>query len=220
MIKTNHSFIYFRIMARQLNASYNFNTGYFIWDIPDKMMEVVVKIKTMFWKHILVEDRERRTVNYRPWEKCNQPNIRMETAQKRVAPLRFRKVKEATDSGSSIDSGTWINMGEGFGYSPTILANPNHLQTSEEGEEGEQPEIPFETHPKNNVHEKFLPNDSDRTYKSMPEEEAPTPNKIKIDLGPYCPVCTPLGYRCICHDQELDQDDNHKLSHQQIHKPE
>ena len=108
-------------MARQLNATCNFNMGYLICDIPDNTIEVVVKIKTMFGKHTLVKDRERRMVKYRLWQKCNQPHIRMEMA-KRVAPLRFRKVrKEGTDSGSSSDSGTWINMGEGFGYPPTTL---------------------------------------------------------------------------------------------------
>ena len=116
-------------MARQLNTSCNFNTRYLIYlicDKPDNMMEVVVKIKTMFEKHTLVEDRERRTVKYRPQEKCNQPCFRMETTQT-VVPLRFRKVrKEAPVSGSSSDSGIWINMGEGFWYPLTISTNPNY----------------------------------------------------------------------------------------------
>ena len=60
-------------MERQLNTSCNFNTGYIICDIPDNTMEVVVKIKTMFGKHTLIEDRERRTVKYRQWEKDSQP---------------------------------------------------------------------------------------------------------------------------------------------------
>ena len=79
----------------------------------------------------------------------------METAQ-RVAPLRFREVrKEATDLGSASDSGMWINMGEGFGYPFVTLTNPNYPQTGEEGGEGDQPEIPFETCPKNNVNKLF-----------------------------------------------------------------
>ena len=54
-------------MTRQFNASCNFNTRYLICDIPDNTMELVGKIKTMFGKHILAEDRERRFVKYRPW---------------------------------------------------------------------------------------------------------------------------------------------------------
>ena len=41
----------------------------------------------------------------------------------------------------------------------------------------------------------------------MPQEEAPVPNRIKSDLGPYCPVCTPAGYRCVCNTVESDWDD-------------
>ena len=50
-----------------LNASCNFNTGYLICDIPDNTVQIVVKIKTTFGKHMLVEDRDRRMVKYRPW---------------------------------------------------------------------------------------------------------------------------------------------------------
>ena len=121
-------------MGRQLNASCNFNTGYLICDILNNTMEVVVKIKMTFGKHSLVEDRERRTVKYRLWEKCTQPLIGMETAARRV-PLRFRRVrKEATDSGSSSDSGTWINMGHALAIHPQFqltLAIPSLAKMEE-----------------------------------------------------------------------------------------
>ena len=81
---------------------------------------------------------------------CNQPHMRMETAV-RIAMLKFRKVrKAATNSGSSSNSGTWINMGHGFGYQPTVLTDLTCPQTSKEGGDV-QPKIPFETHPKNNM---------------------------------------------------------------------
>ena len=63
-------------MARQLNATCNFNTGHLICDIQDNTVEIMVEIKTTFGKHTLVEDRERRTVKYRPWGRCNQPKSR------------------------------------------------------------------------------------------------------------------------------------------------
>ena len=50
----------------------------------------------------------------------------------------------------------------------------------------------------------------------MPETEAPTPNKIKIDLVPYWPICTPLGYRCVCKEPESDWDDYREEPHQPI----
>ena len=40
----------------------------------------------------------------------------------------------------------------------------------------------------------------------MLREEAPIPNNIKFELGPYCLHCTPTGYKCICNNEELDWD--------------
>ena len=113
---------------------------------------------------------------------------------KRIAPLRFRKLrKEGTDSGSSSDSGTWVNMGEGFGYLPDIFTDPNYPQTNAGGE-GEEPEVHSDTQPQNN--------DCDSAHELMPEKEVPTLEKLNINEGLYCPICTPAGYRCVCKDQE------------------
>ena len=67
MIKTI-SLFYFR-MARHLNATCNFSTGYLICNVSDNAMEVVVKIKMTYGKHTLVEEWEGRMVKYRPWGK-------------------------------------------------------------------------------------------------------------------------------------------------------
>ena len=188
-------YLNFRIIARQLKATYNFNTGYLVCDIPDNTVEIVVKIKTTFGKHTLVEDRERRTVKYRPWGRCNQPKIKMEMA-KRVAPLKLRKVKkEGMQSGSSLETGTWILKGEGFGYPPKIFTDPNYPQDSE-GEEM------MEAHPHDEADNNVTPKDYDSANQSMPRKKVPIPNKIKFN--PYCPCCTPTGYRCICNDTESD----------------
>ena len=47
----NYLLIYFnfRTMARQLNASCNFNMGYLTHDIPDNMVEMVVR-SNYFWQ--------------------------------------------------------------------------------------------------------------------------------------------------------------------------
>ena len=103
-------------MARQLDEEYNFNMGYLMCDIPDNMVEVVDKIKMTFRKHTLVEDQERRTVKYRLLGRCNQPKIKIET-RKKVTQMKVRRMsKEGTESVTSLDSGTWIPEGEGFGY--------------------------------------------------------------------------------------------------------
>ena len=76
----------------KLNATCNFNSGYLICDIPDNTLKVVVKIKTTFGKHTLVEVQEWRTVKYRPWGRWNQPKIKMDT-KKRVTPVKIRTKK-------------------------------------------------------------------------------------------------------------------------------
>ena len=118
---------------------------------------------------------------------------------KRVAPLKLRKVKkEGMESGSSSDSGTWIPEGEGFGYPSNIFTDPIYSQTSEREEL-------TEVHPTTRL-TTMLPPMTDSANESMPREEVGFPNKIKFDLGLYCPSCTLTGYRCICNDEESDWD--------------
>ena len=129
-------------MARQFNATCNFNMGYLICNISDNTVEVVVKIKTTFGKHTLMEDQERRTVKYRPFGRHNQPKIKMET-RKKVTQMKVRKMrKEGTELGTSSDSGTWVPEGEGFGNPPKRFTNPSYPQTSEE--EGQKEEHPHD----------------------------------------------------------------------------
>ena len=59
-------------MARHLNTNCDFTSGFFVCDIPRDAMQVVLKIKTKWGKHILTGDWERRTEKYRPWEKSTQ----------------------------------------------------------------------------------------------------------------------------------------------------
>ena len=105
-------------MARQLNVTCNFNTGYLICDILENTVEIVVKIKIMFGKHTLVDDQDRKIIKYRPCRRQNQPKIRMEM-KKRVVPLKIRRMKkEGTVLGTTWDSGAWSPEEEGFGYPP------------------------------------------------------------------------------------------------------
>ena len=146
---------------------------YLICNIQDNMVEVVVKIKTIFRKHTLVEDQERRTVKYRPCGRYNQPNINVET-RKKVTPMKVRRIrKEGTELGTPLDSSTWIPEGEGFGYPPKRFNNPNYPHTSEEEEQKED-------HPCKENDGNATPDDYDSTNRSMLREEAPIHNKIKF----------------------------------------
>ena len=51
-------------MARMLNSGCDFTEGFFTCDIPVDVIEFVLKIKTRQGKHMLKEDRERRTEKY------------------------------------------------------------------------------------------------------------------------------------------------------------
>ena len=152
-------------MARQLNVTCNFNTRYLIRDIPENTVEIVVKIKTTFSKHTLMEDQERSTVKYRPWRRQNQPKIRMDT-KKRVAPLKVRRMKkDGTELGTFSDSGTWV-LEEGLGYLLKVFTDPNYPQTSEE--EGVK-----EAHPHNKTDNNATPDDYNSVNEAMSREEAP-----------------------------------------------
>ena len=63
-----------------------------------------------------------------------------------------------------------------------------------------------EEHPHDENDGDATPEDFDSANELMPKEEAPIPNNIKFDLGPYCPICTTTGYRCVCKDEESDWD--------------
>ena len=93
IIKTNHYFILILDHGKTTECYMQLQHCYLIYDILDNRMEVAVKIKMAFGKHTFVEDRERRTVKYRPWGKQSKPLIKMETAM-RVASLKFRKVRK------------------------------------------------------------------------------------------------------------------------------
>ena len=149
-------------MARQLNATCNFNIGYLICDILENTMEVVVKMKTTFGKHTLVEDQKRRRVKYRPWGRHNQPKIKMDT-KKRVTLVKVRKMRrDSMELVTSSDSSTWVPEGEGFGYPPKRFTNPSYQHTNEE--EGQK------EHPHDENDGDATPEDHDNTNELMPRE--------------------------------------------------
>ena len=186
-------------MARQLNASCNFKTSYLICDIPGNMMEVVVKMKMTFGKHTLVKDRERRTVMYRPWGKHRQTCVRMETAVG-VTLLNLGMLGKRSliqDLHLTLGTGSTWNMILAIHLQFQLtLATPRLVKGRERG----QSEVPFETHPKNNVNKNCDAPFNKITFtvpvKQCQRKKHPTQNKIQIDLSLYCPVCT---HRILMH---------------------
>ena len=56
-------------MARSLNSRCDFDNGFFICDLPEDTLLLVVKVKTKTGSQTLVEDIEKLTEKFRPWKK-------------------------------------------------------------------------------------------------------------------------------------------------------
>ena len=59
-------------MARSLNSRCNFENGFFMCDLPEDTVFLVVKVKTKTGNHTLVEDTEKWTEKFRLWKKTTQ----------------------------------------------------------------------------------------------------------------------------------------------------
>ena len=82
---------FFRMeMNKALNVSYNFN-GYLVCQMPDNMVEVELKVKTMMGKYTLFKDFYTRTERYCPWDRADR-RVHIHTRRKRT-PQREIKVK-------------------------------------------------------------------------------------------------------------------------------
>ena len=53
-------------MARSLNSRCNSDNGFFICNLPEDAVLLVVKVKTKTGNHTLVEDTEKWTEKFRP----------------------------------------------------------------------------------------------------------------------------------------------------------
>ena len=56
-------------MARSLNYRCDFKNGFFTCDLPEEAVLLILKVKTQTGDHTLVEDMEKQTEKFRPWEK-------------------------------------------------------------------------------------------------------------------------------------------------------
>ena len=89
--------------------------GYLVCQIPKDTLEVELKIKTKWGKFTLHMDQFIRTEKYRAWRKANRCKI------------HSRRRQHLSDShlNASLDSGTFINHGQGLGYPPKIFIDSN-----------------------------------------------------------------------------------------------
>ena len=85
--------------------------GYLVCQISKDTLEAELKIKTKWHKFTLHMDQFTRTEKYRAWRKANRHKI------------HSRRRQQLSDShlNASLDSGTFINHGQGLGYPPNIF---------------------------------------------------------------------------------------------------
>ena len=103
-------------MARHLNTTCDFDSGFLMSDIPRDTIQDVLKIRIKEGKHYLTEDCKRRMEKYRPWEKHTQ--CVMIDLMKKVGPISLQKVH---DSGSSSDSGAWVQVDGDIEFTHKVL---------------------------------------------------------------------------------------------------
>ena len=167
-------------MARHLNINCDITSDFFVCDIPRDAIQVVLKIRTKWGKHTLTEDCERRT------EKCTQ-HIKI-GPMKRVEPIFLRN---AHDSGSSSDSGSWVQVAGGLEFTPKIFNDPKNTCSDKEN------------NPMNASQIMLTLNDLNITDGTGPEG---LPKRPPNFVGQYCRMCMLKWHRCLSIS-ELDWED-------------
>ena len=145
-----------------LNTNCDFDAGFFTSDIPRDTIQVVLKIKTSWGKHMVTEECEKRTKKYRLWERYVQCMTFEPT--KGIESLSICKVH---DSGSSLNSGAWIQASGDFEFTCKVFNDPSSDK---------------ENNPMTNTQTILTLNDLNISEDKHPER----PTNV---VGPYCPKC-------------------------------
>ena len=89
--------------------------GFLVCQIPKDVIEVELKNKTTLGKFTLHTDQHTRMEKYRPWKKISHHRIH----SRRRLSSHERTGKPHLNC--SMDSGTFINSGQGMGYPPKVF---------------------------------------------------------------------------------------------------
>ena len=100
---------------QQLSIACNFQ-GFLVCQMPKYVIEVELKIKTKWENFTLHTKQHTRTEKYWPWKMASHHK----THSRRTLPYH----KRPSEHQCSMDSGTFINSGQGMGYPPkTFIAS-------------------------------------------------------------------------------------------------
>ena len=106
-------------MSKQLNASCDFQDGLLVCEFPKDTVEGVLKVKTKWRKHTLIEDQYCRTEKFCSWDRADR-KAKINTRRKRM-PQCTQNSNDNDNKGDSVEStesGTYIPTDEGLGYPP------------------------------------------------------------------------------------------------------
>ena len=112
-------------MARSLNSRCDFENGFFMCDLPEDEVLLVLKVKTKTGNHTLVEDTEKQMEKFCPWKKPSKEGKQVPRKLPRV--LTPRKVDNSVTS----DSGQCPSPKEQE-YRPKYFDEPDCLSSDKE----------------------------------------------------------------------------------------
>ena len=113
-------------MARSLISRCNFKNGFFLCDLPEDTILLVVKVKTKTGNHTLVEDTEKHTEKFRPWKKP--------TRDGKSSPRKLPGVLTPgkNDNTMTSDSGPCPSSLTETEYKPRFFNEPDCLSSDKE----------------------------------------------------------------------------------------
>ena len=113
-------------MARSLNSKCNFEKGFFICDLSEDAIVLVVKFKTKTGNHILVEGTKKWTEKFRP---CKKP-----TKDGKTSPKKLPRVlsPRKNDNGMTSDSEPCPSSLTDMEYKPQFFDEPECLSSEKE----------------------------------------------------------------------------------------
>ena len=113
-------------MARSLNSRCNFENGFFLCDLLEDAVLLVVKVKTKTGNHTFLEDTEMWTEKFRPWKK---PTNDGESSPRRLpGVLTPRKNNNSMTSGSGPCPSSLTETE----YKPRFFDEPEYLSSDKE----------------------------------------------------------------------------------------
>ena len=86
-------------MARLLNSRCNFENGFFLCDLPEDTVLLILKVKTKTGNNMLVEDTVKQTEKFCPWEKPSKEGKQFPQKLPGVLTPKKSDISVTSDSG-------------------------------------------------------------------------------------------------------------------------